>query len=242
LNVLVLSDIHGNLEALQAVLEEASAYSWKEIWFLGDLTGYGPDPDGCYNLLSSYPLIMISGNHDLYLAGKLSRDYFSGEALRALILTRSFLSIPLQQRLELLPPRNERKRISLVHGSPENPSREYILSESDALRNFSGFRGDCCLFGHSHLQEYYLLTRKELEWKRPEPGETVSWKRSRILINPGSVGQPRDRDPRAAWCLLDTGKKTAVFYRTPYNYALTQEKMRNRGFSDFLINRLAEGI
>jgi len=241
LKILVLSDIHGNLEALKSVLEASRKESWSEIWFLGDLCGYGPDPDECYRTLIREKLTFIPGNHDLYICGRLKGSFFSQESRMALILTRSFISGGLINVLKTLPPFRVIKGVLLVHGSPEGPSRSYILNEDDALRNFSISRKKCVLFGHSHIQEYYIKNGRGIESSRAANGETVSFKKSRVLINPGSVGQPRDRDNRAAWGILDTKKKEFTFHRTPYDYRITQEKMKTAGFSEFLINRLAEG-
>ena len=239
--VLVLSDIHGNYQALQAVLKEARRIKWKELWFLGDIVGYGPQPEECYQTLIRHNTVFLPGNHDLYMTGQLSGSYFSDEALRALVMSRGRIKKKNLALIKTLPPWQIRKGVTLVHGSPENPSTDYILSNESALRNFSAFKGKCCLYGHSHIQEYYSLCGTDLIRKKPAPGDSVSYKKCRILANPGSVGQPRDRDPRAAWCILETRKKDITFFRTPYDIAATQEIMRAQGASDFLINRLEKG-
>jgi len=241
LKILVLSDIHGNLEALNSVLDASRSELWQEIWFLGDLCGYGPDPDACYERLAGNKLTFIPGNHDLYICGRLKGQYFSQEARRALILSRSLISGRLVKIMEDLPTSWETKGVLLVHGSPEEPTRNYILNDDEALRNSRLTRKKCILFGHSHIQEYYRITRKGVESSRASIGECVSYKKEKILINPGSVGQPRDRDNRAAWGILDTKRKEFTFYRTSYDFRVTQKKMRSAGFSDFLIHRLEGG-
>jgi len=240
--VLVLSDIHGNFHALKEVLNKAAKYKWKELWFLGDMGGYGPRPEECFQLLKQKNSVFIPGNHDLYLSGQLSGSSFSEEARRSLITNRGLVKKSTVEVLKDLPLKQTRKGITLVHGSPENPAFDYILNETDAIRNFSAFKGSCCLFGHSHVQEYFKLTQDELDWQRPENGTIINFKKSRILINPGSIGQPRDRDPRAAWGLLDTRKKEMTFFRTDYDITATQREMQKIGSSEFLIQRLSQGI
>jgi predicted phosphodiesterase len=242
MKALVLSDIHGNLEALDAVLKDAEGREWKELWFLGDLCGYGPDPEACFKRLNQERLCFIPGNHDLTLCGRFKADFFNNESRMALVLSRSLVSKKTLDLINALPAEQTRKGIHLVHGSPEGPSDRYILNEDDAERSFVLTKKNCVLFGHSHRQECYVSEENRVSRIKPESGETVSWKKRRILINPGSVGQPRDRDPRAAWGIIATRKKEFRFFRTPYDPAPTQEKMERIGFSEFLRNRLNEGI
>ncbi len=242
MKVLILADIHGNLNALEAVLEASKIYKWKELWCLGDLGGYGPEPEKCFNLLRSEKAVIVPGNHDLYLAGRMKGSFFSLEAHKSLIYSRSCLSRETVNILKILPEKQKRRGITLVHGSPRNPSSEYILNKEDAIKNFSSFNGFCCLFGHTHIQEYYRLTVSGLEQGSAVEGESVKYKQSRILINPGSVGQPRDGNNKAAWAIIDTGKKEVIFNRTEYDIKGTQEKMRAADSSEYLINRLEKGI
>lgn len=242
MKALVLSDIHGNLEALNAVLKDAVSREWKELWFLGDLCGYGPDPEPCFDRLSRERLCFIPGNHDLALSGRFKADFFNDESRKALVLSRSLVSKKVLELINALPDEQTRKGIHLVHGSPEGPSDKYILNEADAERNLALAKKSCVLFGHTHRQECFVSDGNGISRIKPESGETVSWKKRRILINPGSVGQPRDRDPRAAWGIIDSRKKEFVFFRTPYDPGPTQAKMERVGFSEFLRNRLNEGI
>ncbi|MDA3811974.1 MAG: metallophosphoesterase family protein [Spirochaetaceae bacterium] len=241
MKVLVLSDVHGNFEALESVIKESRQFNWKELWFLGDISGYGPEPDKCFRLLSTFKLVFIPGNHDLYYAGRLSRDFFSREALGALILTGSKIKADFKQILKEIPVIQKRRGITLVHGSVMNPEREYILFEDDARRNFDSFKGSCCLFGHTHRQGFFVKEEDEIRWVKPEIGEIVSYKKNRLLVNPGSVGQPRDKDPRAGWAILDTTKKELQFFRTEYNIEETVKKMKALGSSDYLLRRLETG-
>jgi len=241
LKVLVLSDIHGNLDAMNAVLEEADKLKWKELWFLGDISGYGPEPDKCFTLLQSLKVVYIPGNHDLYYAGKLSRSFFSREALQALLLTGTYIRPDFIAIMKGIPLMQRRKGITMVHGSIIDPSREYILTKDQAEKNFDILKGDCCLFGHTHWQGCFIKDKNTVTWIKPEIGETVSYRKKRILINPGSVGQPRDKDPGAAWAILDMKKKEVQFFRTEYDISATQKKMRAMGSSEFLIKRLETG-
>ena len=242
MKVLVLSDIHENLEALNSVLNASEAYNWKEIWFLGDLGGYGPDPDKCFQLLKSRQIVFLPGNHDLYYAGVLSRNLFSKEALKALLQGSSLISSEYINIMKNIPHIQKRKGITLVHGSLVDPRIDYILNIDDAFVNFQRLKGQCCLFGHTHRQGGFLEVKKSIQWIKPENGDVINFRGSRILINPGSVGQPRDRDPRAAWAILDTSKKEVQFFRTKYDIAAVQNKMKEMGSSDFLIKRLETGF
>jgi diadenosine tetraphosphatase ApaH/serine/threonine PP2A family protein phosphatase len=166
---------------------------------------------------------------------------FSREALRALLLTGSGVKKDFIDILKALPVQQKRKGITLVHGSPLDPSTDYILYEDEALESFKAFKGACCLFGHTHRQGYFIKTGDNISWVKPERGEVLRYKGVRVLVNPGSIGQPRDLDPRAAWAILDIKKKEVQFFRTEYDISLTQEKMKALGSSEFLINRLSKG-
>ncbi len=243
MKALILSDIHGNLEALQTVMKAAQNLKWKELWFLGDLYGYGPNPEECFAILKQYKLCFIPGNHDLLLCGRLKGSIFSEEAYRASLITRTFTRQASLNLVKLLPAEQIHQGIHLVHGSLENPSCSYILNTEDARRNFLLARKACTLFGHSHQQEFFLQESSgKILHAKGQDGQTICWKGKKALINPGSVGQPRDGNPSASWGLLDTGKREFTFFRSPYNYKLTQQKMEQAGFSQFLRHRLSLGL
>ncbi len=243
MKALVLSDIHGNLEALEAVLRAAGSFRWKELWFLGDLYGYGPNPEECFEILKQYNLCFIPGNHDLLFCGRLKASLFSEEAYRASLVTRALARQKSLNLVKLLPAEQIHRGIHLLHGSLENPSCDYILDAEDARRNFALAQKACTLFGHSHQQGFFLQEPSgEIVHARGRHGLSVSWKKKKALINPGSVGQPRDGNPEAAWGLLDNRKKEFTFFRSPYDYTITQKKMEKAGLSDFLCQRLARGI
>ncbi len=241
MKALVLSDIHGNAEALSTVLRDAAGLGWQEIWFLGDLCGYGPNSVLCHRILSEYKVVFLTGNHDLYMTGDMDKDYFSDMARVALIIGRAHMSPELLNYLTLYPPRNIYRGFDLVHGCPLDPAGQYILSSRDALMNLPKARKRIVLYGHSHLQEYYDLTDPRNVEHHVPAGETISFKGKRMMINPGSVGQPRDGDNRAAWGLIDTGKKEFTFSRSVYDFTVTQQRMKDRGYPEYLIQRLSEG-
>lgn len=242
MKVLLLSDIHGNFDALESVLADAERESWKELWFLGDLGGYGPETDKCFQLLNSLNPVLIPGNHDLYYANRLSRSLFSREALTALVLSGASVPKGYIEVMKSIPVMQRRKGITLVHGSLINPEIDYILHVDDARENLKILKGRCALFGHTHRQGYFIESDDDVSWVKPEAGQLSNFRKKRILINPGSVGQPRDCDPRASWAIMDTSKKEVQFFRTAYNISSVQQKMKKMGSSDFLIERLEKGI
>ncbi|MBN2659364.1 MAG: metallophosphoesterase family protein [Spirochaetales bacterium] len=242
MKVLLLSDIHGNSVALEAVLAEPEARACREIWVLGDLAGYGPEPDRCYSMLRDRKALLIPGNHDLYYGGKMRSDFFSAEAARALVLSNPRVSKEFREVMKHSPLKKRRKGYTLVHGSLLNPSSDYILTADDALRNFRLLKGHGLLFGHTHRQGCFTYDRGDILWTSPRPGEVFSFRGKKALINPGSAGQPRDGDPRAAWAVLDTAARTITFYRSEYDIPAYQEKMKDMGASDFLLTRVEKGL
>ena len=241
MKALILSDIHGNGEALKTVLKDAANHDFNEIWFLGDLCGYGPDIQNCFLMLNNYKLIFLAGNHDLYMTGDMEKDFFSDMARISLILGRSDISPALMGFLSDQSARQIHRGIELVHGSPADPAVSYILNERDAAASLPYAQKKTVLFGHTHVQEFYYQHKDKGLIREKPSNEPVSLKGRHILINPGSVGQPRDGDSRAAWGVLDTRKKEFSFFRTAYDYGVTQQKMKDRGYPDFLIERLAAG-
>lgn len=242
MKVLLLSDIHGNSDALEAVLAESDAQVCKETWSLGDLGGYGPDADRCFQILIERKSLLLAGNHDLYYGGRLDRDLFSPEALKALLVSGQNIGTKFRNTMKELSTSSRRKGYDLVHGSLINPDSDYILTESDAFKNFRVLKTKAALFGHTHRQGSFLYDEGKVSWIAPAEGEILSFRGKKALINPGSVGQPRDGDPRAAWAVLDTRRKEVIFHRTAYDISSYQKKMRDIGASDFLISRVETGI
>lgn len=242
MRVLILSDIHANLSAFQAVLADAQG-QWDIIWCLGDLVGYGPDPNECVALLREHDHISLSGNHDWAVLGKLDIQNFNREAQIAIRWTRQAISSETHNYLNALPPSLVHPPFTLAHASPRQPVWEYILDAYVAAINFDHFETPYCLVGHTHVpvifaeaEDYHVTLQK------PEYDVPRFLQEQRLIINPGSVGQPRDSDPRAAYSLLDTEQKSWLHKRVEYPVAVTQEKMREYGIPSRLIRRLEFGL
>ncbi len=250
MRVLILSDIHANLAALEAVLAEAESFGYDETWCLGDIVGYGPDPNECIERLRHLPgkLVCVAGNHDWAALGRLDMDDFNPEARWAVQWTQAKLTSDHRAWLERLPDAPlVRGRYTITHGSPRYPIWEYILSASVAHSNFAHFSTPYCLIGHTHVPAIYRLTEEEDGRDRcqeltPVFEHSIMLAGShRLILNPGSVGQPRDSDPRASYALLDTDNDLWTYRRLSYPVELTQARMREAGLPNRLIARLSYG-
>lgn len=241
MRILVISDIHANLAAFEAVLEAAEG-QYDRIWFLGDLVGYGPNPNECVALLREFDHVSLSGNHDWAVLGKLEISDFNEDARAAAMWTRSVLSDGAREYLDALPPRREVDAFTLAHASPRHPIWEYVIDYDTAAANFDHFETPFCLIGHSHFALHIVEDAPGgLRFLPPVNDEVISLKDQRVMLNPGSVGQPRDDDPRAAYALLDTEHLTWQFGRVSYPIAKTQQQMRQAGLPSALVARLAMG-
>jgi len=239
--VAVLSDVHSNLRALEAVLAEIDAGGFDTIWFLGDLVGYGPKPNECAALLQERAAICLAGNHDLVVLGKIEIDAFAGEAAAAARWTQTVLDDTARSFLDTLKPQAVAPGAELFHGSPRDPVWDYVLDDEAAAWSFAATSEPLVLVGHSHI----ALEISDGESLRGEPasaGATVELGPLRRLLNPGSVGQPRNGDARAAWLEVDFGTARATFHRTDYSVERTQAEMREAGLPEALALRLAFGI
>jgi len=241
MRVAVVSDVHANLPALEAVLAEVDAAGVDEVWCLGDIVGYGPDPGACVEIIRDRCAVSLSGNHDLGAIGAIPIDDFNPYAAEANLWTGSVLSRDDRAWLGSLPARAARRGVTLAHGSPREPVWEYVLSEPVALASFGCFETQWCLVGHSHVPLVIV---------EPGPGGTLTAVQGsggpveppgRAIINPGSVGQPRDGDPRAACAVYDTDAATLTHHRVPYDIERTQVKMASVGLPDALAVRLSFG-
>jgi predicted phosphodiesterase len=237
----VISDVHGNLPALEAVLEQAGATGFDELWCLGDIVGYGARPRECLALVRERAAICLGGNHDLVVAGVLDIDQFTAEAGVAARWTRSVLTEEELQFLASLSAQGERACISLYHGSIRDPVWEYVLTADVAIASLEAQPTDLALVGHSHVQLALALGDDGLEGGKAEPGQEVTLG-GKQLLNPGSVGQPRDRDPQAAWLLLDTEAGLARFMRSEYPIERAQSEIRAAGLPTRLADRLSRGL
>lgn len=237
--VAILSDIHANLVALEAVLADVPRDA--ALWVTGDTAGYGPDPSDVIALLVERRALLVAGNHDLAVAGSLGVDDFNGEAAEAVRLHRSWLTAEEKDRLAGLPLVATVDSFSLVHGSLRDPVWEYVFDRRAARACLERASTTHCCNGHTHVPAIYELRDGRVSERRPADGERVAVGGGRLLLNPGSVGQPRDGDPRAAWLELDTEAGLATFHRKRYEVPETQRRMRRRGLPTFLAERLAVG-
>jgi diadenosine tetraphosphatase ApaH/serine/threonine PP2A family protein phosphatase len=238
----ILSDIHANYHALAAALAAVEREGVDEIWCLGDTVGYGPRPNRCCAVVSERAALCLAGNHDLAVTGALSVDEFNGDAAAAAHWTRQVLEPAAREFLESLQPAADRPGVQLYHGSPIDPVWDYVLSEAAAYLSFRLTTAPLVLVGHSHVALALSWDGETLGGGLAEEGADVDLSRGRWLLNPGSVGQPRGGDPRAAWLLIDDRASRATFRRTPYPIEQTQAEIRARGLPEALAERLAHGV
>ena len=242
MRVAVISDIHANLAALEAVLAAVDSESPEELWCLGDLVGYGARPNECCASMAERAVICLAGNHDLAVAGRLDLFEFSGDAAAAARWTRTVLDDVGRSLLERLQPQAEREGIALYHASARDPVWEYVLSDEAAEATLELASEPLVLVGHSHAALAAYERDGALEGGLAADGTTIDLAAGRVLLNPGSVGQPRDGDPRASWLLLDLDVGRAVFHRVEYDVERTQREIRDAGLPEALAARLAHGI
>ena len=240
MRLLIISDIHANLAAFEAVLEDAEG-EWERIWCLGDVLGYGPDPDECLALLREHEHVTLTGNHDWAVLEKIEINTFNHEARTAIRWTQERITEETRSYLAERPPMLVRERFTLAHASPRQPVWEYIMDPGTALVNFGHFDTPYCLVGHTHSPVIFEEVDKMRANVRMPVDREAMHLDGRKIINPGSVGQPRDSDPRAAYALLDLEEMTWEQRRVNYPIHVTQEKMRKEGFPNRLIARLEYG-
>ena len=242
MRILVISDIHANYTALETVLEDAGSVD--EVWCLGDTVGYGPDPNICLEILREQPMLTcMLGNHDVAAIGKMQFASFNGEARRSLEWQERVLLPDNLDFLRSLPEKPKvRRDVTLVHGSPRDPVWEYLLTTLSVRMNLDYFDTSYCFVGHSHLQCAFQLdeSRDRIVLFAPPVGEKYKLT-GRMVLNPGSVGQPRDRDPRAAYAIFDPEAHTWEACRVEYNITEVQERIRQAGLPEKHAARLAEG-
>jgi diadenosine tetraphosphatase ApaH/serine/threonine PP2A family protein phosphatase len=241
--VAVISDVHANWHALEAVLAAIATEEPDELWCLGDLVGYGPKPNPCCTTVRERAALCLAGNHDLGVLGRLDLEEFAPDAVVSAEWTRGVLDPDARAFLESLRPTARRDGVELFHASPRDPVWDYVLSAEAAEAAFELTEEPLVLVGHSHVP----LAIADVDGSMagglaPEGTEAELGTDARLLLNPGSVGQPRDGDQRAAWLLLDFEGGRASFRRVPYPVERTQEEIRERGLPDALAERLGRGV
>ncbi len=243
MRVAVLSDIHSNLEALTAVLAHADAGGIvNAVWTAGDIVGYGPQPSEVLALLDGRNAVSVAGNHDLAACGLSDTDNFNYLAARAVAWTSTAISSDERALLAALPQVRIEHGVTLVHGSLREPDREYLFEPEDTRAHFALQTTQLSIVGHTHVQCWFEETAPgAIRMGLAMDGETLDLGNNRLILNPGSVGQPRDGDKRAGYAIYDSEAATFTWYRVPYDIASVQEKMSAVDLPVELIDRLARG-
>ena len=240
MRIAVLSDIHGNLPALEAVLDALQPYD--AIWQLGDIVGYGPQPDEVVARLRADGATGVRGNHDSAAIGALDTDAFNDDARAAVEWTADRISAETRDWLAALPLHAVNEPFTLVHGSPRDPTWEYVYTAGVARANLPLFDTTHCLVGHTHVPLFFRQRSGKVEGVNVKGDMTYALGGERLMINPGSVGQPRDADPRASALLIDTDAGTLDWHRVAYPIERVQELMAQAGLPGRLAARLQFGL
>ena len=240
MRIAVLSDIHSNTVALEAAL--ASIGSVDAIWHCGDVVGYGPDPDGVVARLTEIGAIGVRGNHDAAAVGGSEIDWFNTDARAAMEWTREWIRPETRAWLAALPETRKERDFTLVHGSPRDPIWEYVTSMPVARANLATLTTRYGLHGHTHIPICWREDDGKIEAVSPANGSTLALDDRPVLLNPGSVGQPRDGDPLASYMIIDTDAAACTWTRVAYDIGAVQATMTERGLPPRLVTRLSYGI
>jgi predicted phosphodiesterase len=242
MRVAVVSDIHGNRQAFEAVLDVIEDTECEELWCLGDLVGYGADPDACVALARENAAICLAGNHDLGVRGTIPLEQFSRGAALAATWTQQVISAETREYLDALEPLNIEEPVALYHASPRDPVWEYVLSPLQAELCLDVQARRVSLIGHSHVAlSFSRVPGAPASGQTRAADEEIDLGEGEWLVNPGSVGQPRDGDPRAAWMELDLDGGRAVYRRTEYDISGAAAAIRAARLPDSLAERLQYG-
>jgi diadenosine tetraphosphatase ApaH/serine/threonine PP2A family protein phosphatase len=240
MRIAVLSDIHSNIVALDAVLAHLGTVD--AVWHLGDVVGYGPEPDAVVERLASIGAVGVRGNHDAAAAGGSEIDYFNPEARAAMEWTRRRITDATRDWLAALPERHVERDTTLVHGSPRDPIWEYVTSMTIARAAIAVLTTTLGLHGHTHVPVAFATANGRLEMIAPSDGSSFDLEDRVALVNPGSVGQPRDGDPRASYLVLDPDARSIAWHRVEYDIDAVMAAMRAVGLPDRLAERLRHGV
>ena len=240
----IIADIHSNLTAFSAVLDDIEHRGGVgEIWCLGDIVGYGPDPHDCIELLRRTNHVCVVGNHDLAAVGQVDTADFNPDAVAAVEWTADKLTSQDVKYIKDLPRVVDKEDCTLVHGSPREPIWEYVLSISGARENFAHFKTQFCLLAHTHVPAAFAYDAGgDCSFRQLIPEKELDADKARLIINPGAVGQPRDGDPRASYAIYDSVKKCFWLYRVPYDVTETQSRMVEQKLPMRLVARLSHGV
>lgn len=243
MKIALISDIHANIEALEAVLADIETRKVDKIFCLGDIVGYGANPNECIDLVRKTCSIVLLGNHDAAAVGMLSTQHFNIHAKIAIEWTSDNLKKSGHDYLSMLPLKENRVSHTFVHATPYEPNMwYYITSLEEAAFNFQFFETSFCFVGHTHIPIIIVLEQeKEVYVHSGESLEYEALANVRFLINMGSVGQPRDRNSKSCYGIVDTDAKTFTYHRIAYDVQKAQGKMRKIKMPEFLISRLEEG-
>ena len=240
--IALATDVHGNRPAFEAVIGASQAAGAEELWCLGDVVGYGAEPDACVALAKAHTSVCLAGNHDLGVTGEISIAEFSPAAKRAAEWTAEVIGPDTRSFLEGLRPFQGVRGMGLFHASPRDPVWEYVLDTLTAELCLDSVKQPVNLIGHTHVALSFSRFEGEPATGMPrEAGEVADLSTGEWLLNPGGCGQPRDGDPRAAWLLLDTDAQTATWQRQEYDIAAAQQAIRDAGLPDSLAERLRIG-
>ncbi|MGJ8678252.1 MAG: metallophosphoesterase family protein [Akkermansiaceae bacterium] len=239
MKIAILSDIHANLEALEAVISDAESRGCSNYACLGDVVGYNADPVACLNIIRDLGCPVVKGNHDFDCGNDTSLELMNPVAAEALLWTRDQLNPEQRKWLSRLRMVRQVQDFTIVHATLDQPtSWNYVNNKFDALANFSFQISSVCFYGHTHVPRVYMCN----EHMQELPAQTISIQEgSKYFINAGSIGQPRDGDWRASYCIYDLERKTVEFHRIQYDIVKTQEKIIQAGLHQFLAERLAKG-
>ncbi len=242
MRALIISDVHANLEALKKVLEDANQRGgFDQVWCLGDVVDYGPDPGPCIEALAELDLLCVAGNHDYAALGRIGVENFNTYARQSALWTMEHLGEDHRTFLEQLPEIETWGEFTLAHGSLRDPLWEYLVNDHAATENFRRMSTPFCLVGHSHLPFVCPEVQGRPRFQALNDGQEIALGDIRVIANPGSVGQPRDGDRRASYMLFDIEKGRLSLHRVAYDVSATQERMRLLGLHPYLIERLSYG-